>query len=38
LSSSLLAFFAAFFAFFTVLRTAFVFLDIRCGPPLAFMP
>ena len=32
-SSSLRAFFAAFFAFLAVFRTNFVFLDIRCRPP-----
>jgi hypothetical protein len=37
LPSSFRAFFAAFFAFFIVFRTAFVFLDIRSGPPTAFM-
>ena len=36
LSSSFRAFFATFFAFFIVFRTAFVFLDIRGGPPMAF--
>lgn len=38
LSSSFLTFFAAFFAFFTflaVFRTCFVFLAIKCGPPMA---
>ena len=34
--SSLAIFFAAFFAFLAVLRTSFVFLDIRRGPPTTF--
>jgi hypothetical protein len=33
--STFLAFFAALFAFFAAFRTSFVFLDIRCGPPMA---
>jgi hypothetical protein len=33
-TSSFLAFFTAFFAFFAVFRASFVFLDIRCGPPI----
>ena len=35
--SSFLAFFTAFFSFFASFRSPFVFLDIRCGPPLAVM-
>jgi hypothetical protein len=37
LSSSFLAFFAVFFAFLAAFRTSFVFLDIQCAPPTAFM-
>jgi hypothetical protein len=36
-ASSFLIFFAAFFAFLAAFRASFVFLDIRCGPPVAFM-
>ncbi len=35
--SSFLACFTAFFSFFASFRSPFVFLDIRCGPPLAVM-
>jgi hypothetical protein len=35
LSSSFLTFFAAFFTFLAVFRTCFVFLAIKCGPPMA---
>jgi hypothetical protein len=37
LSSSFLAFLAAFFAFLPAFRTSFVFLDIRRSPPMASM-